>query len=90
MHVLGDRESHRSFAARRSEILNRGNAAQDVRKQHIKDGTDDERTEDADRHIALGILRFLGCRGDGIKTDICKEDDARGPENALTRRRSGE
>src|SRR5205823_2678398 len=39
----------------------------------VNDGADRERAEDADGHVALRVLRFLGGRRDGIEADVSKE-----------------
>src|SRR6478752_9521799 len=65
-----------------AEILHGSDAAQDVRKEHIKNGADYQRTQDADRHVPLGISRLLGRRTNGIKSDVCEKYNARGAEDA--------
>ena len=66
----------------RAKILDGGDAAQHVREQHVEDGAEDERSENADGHVALGIPRFLGRGRDRIETDVGEEDDAGRAEDA--------
>ena len=49
---------------------------------NIKHGADDERGDDADGQIALGIAAFLGGGGDGIEADVGEEDDGAAGEHA--------
>ena len=60
----------------------RGDAAEHVGEQHVENGAEDERTENADGHVALGISRFLGGGRDRIETDVGEEDDAGRAEDA--------
>ena len=75
-HVLRDREGHRGFLARGAEVLDRRHAAQHVREQHVEDGADDQRAEDADRHVALRVLGFLRRRRHRVEADEREEHDA--------------
>ena len=52
------------------------------RDEDVENGADDERAEDADRHVALGIARLLRRGGDGVEADVGEEDDARGADHA--------
>ena len=60
----------------------RGDAAQHVGEQHVENGAEDERAENADRHVALRISRFLRGGRDRVETDIGEEDDAGRAENS--------
>ena len=40
------------------------------RHRDVEHGTDQERADDADRHVALGILCFLRCRTDSVETNV--------------------
>ena len=64
------------------KILDGGDTAQHVRKQHVENGADDERTENADGHVAFGIPRFLGRGRDRIETDVSEKDDSGRTEDA--------
>src|SRR6185369_8057138 len=50
-------------------------AAENSNHENVENGADDQRTENSDGHISGRVLGFLRCRGDGIKTDIGKEND---------------
>ncbi len=50
--------------------------------QHVQDRADDETGENAERHVALRILRFLRRRGDRVEADVGEEDDAGGADDA--------
>src|SRR5664280_33624 len=53
-------------------------AGEQAGDEDVKDCADDQRAENADRHIALRILGFL-CRGrDSVEADVGEEDDAGG------------
>src|SRR5439155_2302093 len=45
-------------------------------------GANGKRAEDANGHIFLWVLGFLRRGGDGVETDIGKENYAGGPQNA--------
>ena len=47
------------------------------RDEQVKDRADCQRSDQSDRHVALGIFCFLRCRRNGIETDIGKEDRGR-------------
>src|SRR5207244_3037828 len=65
---------------RRSSDL--GNAAEHEGEQHIKNGTENERSENSDRHVTLRIPRFLCGGRNGIEADVSEEDNACGTENS--------
>ena len=46
--------------------------------QDVEDGADHQRTEDADRHIPLRILGFLGRRGNSVEADVREKDGSCG------------
>ena len=48
----------------------------------VEDRADDERAEDADRHVALRILRFLRRGRDRVEADVREEHDRRRAEHA--------
>ena len=43
--------------------------------QHVEHRADGERAEDADRHVALGVVRLLRRGRDRVEADIGEEDD---------------
>ena len=49
-------------------------AAKNADHQNIENGADHQRTQNADRHIARGILGFLRRSGNGVKADIGEEN----------------
>src|ERR1019366_10202968 len=49
-------------------------AGEHKRDKNVENGADDKRTEDANRHIALGVLGFLSSSGYGVESNICKEN----------------
>ncbi len=57
-------------------------AGQQERNEDVQDGADDERAENPDRHVALGILGFLRGGGDGVKADVGEKDDAGGSNHS--------
>ncbi len=59
-----------------------GDAGGDGGNEEIEDGDDEERSEEADRHVAAGVLRFLGGGADGIESEVGEEDDARSAQDA--------
>ena len=66
-------------AARKSS--HRRDAAENVREQHVENGAEDERTENADGHVAFRISRFLSGGRDGIETNISEKHNAGSTEN---------
>ena len=54
-------------------LLVRDHARQHGRDRDIQHRAEDERRDDTDRHIALGVLRLLGLGGYGIEADIAKK-----------------
>ena len=54
----------------------------------IKHGADGQRSQDANGHVALGVLGLLRRRRDGVKANVSEEDDAR-PRAARRPSRSG-
>ena len=82
MHVFADRERDRGFAAGGAKIFDRRDAAQHVREEHIKNRAEDQRTENADRHVAFRIARFLRRGRDGIESDVGEKHNAGRAENA--------
>ncbi len=67
---------------RRAEQRVRRDAGQHCRDDDVEDRADDERAEDADRHVALRILRFLRRGRDRIEADVREEHDRRRTEHA--------
>ncbi len=82
VHVFADRERDRGFAAGGAKILDRGDAAEHVGEEHVKNRAEDQRTKNADRHVAFRISRFLRGGRDGIESDVSEEDDAGRAENS--------
>src|SRR5207248_7412612 len=42
----------------------------------------EQRAQDADRHVFLWVLRFLSRRRDGVEADVCEEHEARAAQHA--------
>jgi hypothetical protein len=55
----------------------------DRRHQHVDDGADDQRADDAERHVLLRVLGFLAGGRDRLEADIGEEDDRGGAHDAL-------
>ena len=53
-----------------------------TKPSHVEDGADDQRPEDADRHVALGVLGLLRRGRDGIEADVGEEDDPGAAQHA--------
>ena len=51
--------------------------------QDVEHRADDERREDADRQVALRVLRLLRRRRHGVEADVGEEDDARAGQHAV-------
>ena len=64
-----------------AEVLHGRHATQHVRKQHIKNRADYQRTEDADRHVAFGVSRLLRRGANSIEADVGEKHNARRAEN---------
>ena len=64
------------------ELLVIDDARQHDCPQAVENRADDERADDADRHVALGVLGLLGGRGDGVEADVSEEDQASPAEDA--------
>ena len=64
------------------ELIVRHHAGQDGDDGDVQDRADHQRGDDADRHVALRVLGFLGVRGDGIEADVGEEDDGRPGQHA--------
>ena len=75
-----NRDDHR----RRRSLhgLIRHEADHDERDRHVEDRADDQRSEDADRHVLLRVLRFLRGHRHGVEPDVSEEDDAGASEDA--------
>ena len=48
----------------------------------VEDRADDQRGDDADRHVALRVLGLLGVGRDRVEADVGEEDDRRPGEHA--------
>jgi len=57
-------------------------AGEDQRDSEIEDGADDERGEDSNGHVALGVAAFFACGGDGVEADVGEEDDGAAGEDS--------
>ena len=57
-------------------------ADHDARHEDVEDRADDQRPEDADRHVLLRVARLLRGDRDGVESDVGEEDDARAPQDA--------
>ena len=55
------------------------------RDQQIEDRADGQRADQADGHVTLRILGFLGRRRNGVEPDIGEEDRGRGADDAHAR-----
>src|SRR5262249_50195900 len=69
IHADSDRVRH-------VELLVVHDAGQNERYQDVENRADHERAEDADRHIALGILSLLCRARHCIETNVGEEDNA--------------
>ena len=70
------------FAMRAEHRLTADGADHARCHQHIKHGADREAADQANRHVALGVLGFLRRSGDRVKAHIGKEDRGRRARNA--------
>src|ERR1043165_7285282 len=52
-------------------------ASRNRRNQNVEDGTDEQRSNDGNRHVFLRISRFLSRRAYGIETDIGEKHNPR-------------
>ena len=75
-------ERVRERIGRLAEVLRRHHAREHGADDDVDDRTDREPAEDADRQVALRVLRFLGGRRDGVEADVGEEDDRRALVNA--------
>jgi hypothetical protein len=50
---------------------------------HVDDGADDQRADDAERHVLGRVLGFLAGGGDRLEADIGEEDDGGGAHDAV-------
>jgi len=57
-------------------------AGEGERDADVQDGADDERGDDADGDVALGVLALFGGGGDGVETDVGEEDDGASGEDS--------
>ena len=57
-------------------------ARHDERHQDVQHGADGQRAENADRHVALRVLRFLRRGAHRIESDVGEEDHARAAQHA--------
>ena len=57
-------------------------AGQHARHQDVENGADHQRSQDADRHVALGILRLLRGRRNRVKSNVGEEDHARARDHS--------
>ena len=73
------------LAARTDQGLGADGADRARRDQQVEDGADAQRRDQADGHVALRVLGFLGRRGDGVEADIGEEDRGGGAEDAQAR-----
>ena len=64
------------------DLLVAHHAGQHGDDRDVKDGADDQRGDDADGHVALGLLRLLGVGGDRVEADVGEEDDGRPRQHA--------
>ena len=63
--------------SRRAQLLVRHEPGGDEADDHVDQRADRQPAEDADRQVALRILRLLGRRGDRVEADVGEEDDRR-------------
>ena len=57
-------------------------SSQQAGNQNVKNGADDQRSQNADGHVLLRIFGFLRRRRDGIESDIGEEDDTGGARDS--------
>ena len=67
---------------RNVEVLVVDDQRQHDRHQYVENGADDQRTDDADRHVLLRVARLLTGGRDRLESDIGEEHDRRGTEDA--------
>ena len=71
----GDRVRH-------IQLRVRHNPGGNGRDHDVEHGADQEGADDADGHVALRILGFLGGGADGVEADVGEEDDTRAGHNS--------
>src|SRR5260221_12592931 len=76
---LIDRHRHRGRCV---ELAVMHHAGEDVREQHVKNRANQERTDDADRHVLLWVLGFLRGGGNGVEANVREKDHARAHHDA--------
>ena len=64
------------------ELLVVHDAGHDEAGQAVEDRADRQRADDADRHVALGVLGLLGGGRDRVEADVGEEDQACPAEDA--------
>jgi hypothetical protein len=74
---IGERARQRSLHV---DPIDRNHARDDRRNDDVEDRAEDQRSDDADRHVALWVLRFLGGGRHAIEADVRKEHQA-GPRH---------
>lgn len=74
--VTGELERARQRVGHR-QLRVRHHAGQHRSHDHVDDRADGEPPENADRQVALRVLRFFCRRRDGIEADVREEDDRR-------------
>ena len=74
--------SPRPAAPARPASLVRHEADHHARHQHVEHRADDQRSEDAARHVALRIPRLLRRRRHGVEADVGEEDHAGAAQDA--------
>ena len=67
---------------RHAELLIRHEADHHRRDEHVETRADDERREDADRHVTLRVARLLCGRRNRVEADIGEEDHAGAAQDA--------
>src|SRR3546814_15604763 len=77
------RSRHQDFAANAPDRLRAKRADRAGRYQKVEDRADAERRDEADRHVALGVARFLGRCRHRIKAHIGEEDRRRSEERRV-------
>ena len=57
-------------------------ASQHTRHRDIQHGADQQRANDADGQVALGVFRLFRVGGDGVKTQVSEKDHGRASQHA--------
>ena len=76
-HARGRRIDGEGQRIRHIQLPEGRQTRQNQNHGNVKHGANPERTQDANRHVALRVSRFLRGRGDRVKPNVGEEDDPR-------------